>query len=245
MQVSDLVTSFKNAPGLTLNDLQLSLEESDLHRKCLVYTVLDIIVTHGGGLFEKYRGLLSSQLPTSQYKRELHADSIHPLPTMDIEEQTVKGNIEICANIFKELGFDTSNLEFQKVVRLLAGDQHTVARIRAIARNRMGHESGYESFEWLTQVIGLFHLKMAQTQAVLETHLGRTNSSRNPTCLAFQNTLIHRKPIPSPVPFHLARDLIRVSLYARVLDCLLLVSGAPDLPTLAQQLLNKSRIFSG
>ncbi|KAF8602550.1 hypothetical protein BDV93DRAFT_443842 [Ceratobasidium sp. AG-I] len=236
MQVSDLITSFKNAPGLTLGDLQLLPEEASLHQRCLIHTLLDIIVTHGGSLFEKYQGLLSSQLPVSQYKRELHIDAIHPLPTMDIEEGTVKGNIEICANIFKELGFDTSNLEFQKMVWLLAGDQQTIARLRAIAKNRMGHEAGYESFEWLTQVIGLFHLKMAQTKGVLETHLGRTNSSRNPTCLAFQNTLIHRKPIPSPAPFYLARDLIRVSLYARVLDCLLLVSGAPDLSTLAQQL---------
>lgn len=172
MQVSDLVACFKNAPGLTLDDLQLSPTEADLHQRCLAYTILNIIITHGGGLFEKYRGLLPSRLPISQYKRELHTDSIHPLPTMDIGESLVKGNIEICANIFKELGFDTADLEFQKVVRLLAGDQHTIARLCAIARNRIGHESGYESFEWLTQVIGLFHLKMAQTQGVLDTHIG-------------------------------------------------------------------------
>ncbi|KAG9079921.1 hypothetical protein FRC06_007311 [Ceratobasidium sp. 370] len=204
MQVSDLTERFDKAPPLTLEDLQLSPEEAGLHRKCVVYTILDIIVNHGGIEFEKYRPLLARQLLTLTHKREIHQDHIYPFPTMHIDESTVKGNIEICSALFKELGFDTSKPEFQKLVHLLAGDQLTIARLRAIAKNRMGHESGYESFEWLAQIIGLFHLKMAQTQGVLETHMGDSNSSRNPTSLAFQQTLLHRKPLPTPVPFRTA-----------------------------------------
>jgi hypothetical protein len=236
MQVSDLTARFDKAQPLALEDLQLSPEEAQLHRQCVVYTILDIIVNHGGDEFTKYRSLLEVHMPRSLHKRELHKDDIHPLPTMHIDESTVKGNIEICSTLFKELGFDTSKPEFQKLVRLLAGDQLTIARLRAIARNRMGHESGYESFEWMTQIIGLFHLKMAQTQGILETHFGDSNSSRNPTSLAFQQTLLHQKPLPTPVPFRTARDLIRVSSYARVLYCLLLVSEATDLPALAARL---------
>ncbi|KAG8733025.1 hypothetical protein FRC10_000469 [Ceratobasidium sp. 414] len=155
---------------------------------------------------------------------------------MHIDESTVKGNIEICNTIFKEAGFDTSNADFQRYVRLIAGDQLTVSRLRTIAKNRMGHESRYESFEWLVAVTGLFHLKMAQAQGILETHLGASNSSRNPVSLSYHQTLLFRKPLPSPTPFQTTRDLIRISLYSRVLDCLLLVSGAPDLASLAGEL---------
>ncbi|KAG8709847.1 hypothetical protein FRC11_005160 [Ceratobasidium sp. 423] len=155
---------------------------------------------------------------------------------MELDEATIKGNIEICQTVFKELGFDISTPEFAQFVRLLAGDQLTVSWLHAIAKNRMGHESGYESFEWLVPVIGLFHLKMAQTQGILDIHLGSSNSSRNPTSLAFQNTILQQKPIPTPTPFHTARDLIQVSLYARVLHCLQLVSGKNELPALAHQL---------
>ncbi|KAG8752859.1 hypothetical protein FRC11_007946 [Ceratobasidium sp. 423] len=236
MKVSDLNAKFDSAPGITLDDIQLTREESELHLKCMEYTILDIIVTHGGPEFQRYRSLLDEILPSSALKREIHLDRIYPTPTMELDEATIKGNIEICRTIFKELGFDTSTPEFAKFVRLLAGDQLTVSRLRAIAKNRMGHESGYESFEWLVPVIGLFHLKMAQTQGILDIHLGSSNSSRNPTSLAFQNTILQQKPIPTPTPFHTARDLIQVSLYARILHCLQLVSETNDLSVLTHQL---------
>ncbi|KAG9093040.1 hypothetical protein FS749_015194 [Ceratobasidium sp. UAMH 11750] len=236
MLVSDLMARFDRAPPLTLTDIQLSPDEAKLHRECIISTILRTIIHHAGPEFTKYLPLLNNNTPASSYKRELHHDRLHPLPTMHIDESTVKGNIEICTTIFKELGFDTSNPEFQQFVRLIAGDQLTIARLRAIAKNRLGHESGYESFQWLVPVLGLFHVKMAQAQGILETHLGASNSSRNPVSLSYHQTLLFQKPLPTPTPFHTARDLIRVSLYGRILDCLLLVSGASDLATLTQQL---------
>ncbi|KAG9123668.1 hypothetical protein FRC07_014320 [Ceratobasidium sp. 392] len=201
-----------------------------------VIWVAQSIVTKGGPEFARYRSLLDQIAPASPRKRELHRDQLRPLPTMHINESTVKGNIEICNAIFKEAGFDTSNTEFQRFVRLIAGDQLTVSRLRAIARNRMGHESGYESFDWLVAITGLFHLKMAQAHGILETHLGDSNSSRNPVSLSYHQTLLFQKPLPSPTPFQTIRDLIRVSLHGRILDCLLLVSGASDLAKLATEL---------
>ncbi|QRW16331.1 hypothetical protein RhiXN_04332 [Rhizoctonia solani] len=236
MKVLDLNAKFINARGLTLDDIQLTHKESSLHLKCIEYTILDIIVTYGGHEFQRYRLLLDEILPLSEIKREVHHDRIYPMPTMELDEATIKGNIEICQTLFKELGLDTSTLEFAQFVRILAGDQLTVSRLRTIAKNRIGHESSYESFEWLVPIIGLFHLKMAQTQGILETHLGHSNSSRNPTSLAFQNTILHQKPIPTPTPFHTARDLIQVSLYARILHCFQLVSGNTSLSALANQL---------
>ncbi|KAG8779792.1 hypothetical protein FRC12_023837 [Ceratobasidium sp. 428] len=236
MLVSDLMARFDKAPALGLKDILHSRDEAKLHRECMIFTILDIIVAKGGPEFAKYRALLDQIAPASSRKRELHHDRLHPLPTMHINESTIKGNIEICTTIFKEVGFDTSSLEFQRFVRLIAGDQLTVSRLRAIAKNRMGHESGYESFDWLVAITGLFHLKMAQAQGILETHLGDSNSSRNPVSLLYHQTLLFQKPLPSPAPFQTIRDLIRVSLHGRILDCLLLVSDTPELASLATKL---------
>ncbi|KDN46746.1 hypothetical protein RSAG8_04126, partial [Rhizoctonia solani AG-8 WAC10335] len=211
MKVSDLNVQFENAPGLTLDDLQHTPQEAKLHFDSMIYTILDIIDTYGGPEFQKYQPLLDKIVPISQHKWELHQDRIYPFPTMELDEATIKGNIEICKEIFKELGFDTTAPEFLDFVHLIAGDQLTISRLRSIAKNRIGHESGYESFEWLTPIIGLFHLKMAQTQGMLDVHLGKSNSSRNPTSLLFQNTLLQQKPIPTPTPFRTARDLIQLS----------------------------------
>lgn len=236
MLVSDLKRRFLDAPPLTLEDIHLTEDEFKFHHKCITHDILDIIITHGGSEFQKYRTHLEETLPSTPLKREVHRDDIHPLPTMDINEATVKGNIEICETMFKELGYKINDPEFHQVVRLVAGDQLTIARLRAIANHRAGHESGYESFDWMVPVIGLFHLKMAQAQGILDTHMGASNSSRNPTSLAFQNTVLHQKPIPTPTPFRTARDLIRISLISRILHCLLLVSGASDMSELARQL---------
>ncbi|KAI0086095.1 hypothetical protein BDY19DRAFT_379635 [Irpex rosettiformis] len=59
------------------------------------------------------------------------------------------------------------------------------------------------------------------------THWGLPGAgARDPGSLCFQNTIIDRKPIvlTSPPPYRTCRDLIFVSLYARILHCLELVS---------------------
>lgn len=80
---------------------------------------------------------------------------------------------------------------------------------------------------------GLFHVKIANTLAVFETHIGEANAGiRSLGGLAFHKTLLGRLPIvltslPSFRPCH---ELVMVSLHARVvLSCLLLVSGKSTL----------------
>ncbi|KJA14115.1 hypothetical protein HYPSUDRAFT_122284, partial [Hypholoma sublateritium FD-334 SS-4] len=79
---------------------------------------------------------------------------------------------------------------------------------------------------------GLFHAKMADMQGTLLSHWGKPNTgARNPGSLWFHNTCLDRLPITttSLPPFRVCRDLVFISLYARVLHCLLLVSGCKSL----------------
>ncbi|KAF9568626.1 hypothetical protein CPC08DRAFT_624950 [Agrocybe pediades] len=79
---------------------------------------------------------------------------------------------------------------------------------------------------------GLFHAKMADMLGLLNTHWGKPNTgTRNPGSLWFHNTRLGRLPITlsSPPSFRVSRDLVFVSLYARVLHCLLLVSNTTSL----------------
>lgn len=79
---------------------------------------------------------------------------------------------------------------------------------------------------------GLFHVKIADMHGMFTIHWGKANTgTRNPGCLAFHNTVLYRQPITptSLPPFRTCRDLIFVSLYARILHCLLLVSGKTSL----------------
>src|ERR1700692_4674426 len=79
---------------------------------------------------------------------------------------------------------------------------------------------------------GRFHGKMTDIHGLLETHFGKPHAgNRSPGGLAYHNKCLDRLPIVlSSLPaFSTARDLVLVSLYARVLHCLLLVSGKTSL----------------
>jgi hypothetical protein len=115
-----------------------------------------------------------------------------------------------------------------KYVRILAGDQLSIACLRTLSSLHAGHEDRYSSFRWGIWMPGLFHAKIADMHRFFVTHWGKANAgTQNPGCLAFHNTLLHHLPI-SPTslpPFCTCRDLVFVSFYAQVLHCLLLVSG--------------------
>lgn len=151
---------------------------------------------------------------------------------MEIDESSITGNAEVIDTILKELELEISSPEFLERVRLFAGDQLSIARIRSIIKHRAGHEGGYASYDWIVPIPGLFHLKMAATQGVLETFFGQPNTgARNPGSLWYHNTVLDRKPISlsSLPPFRTTRDLIFHSLYARVLHCFLTVIGGTNL----------------
>ncbi|KAF8173450.1 hypothetical protein BJ912DRAFT_1024853 [Pholiota molesta] len=225
-----------NASLLKLEDLQLTENESQLMHDALVHTVLSVIVRYGGDGFNIWKDELEKDLPRSEDTIEVHKSSLHPLKSMEIDENTITGNIQIIEEINAQLKLDSGTPDFQKYVKIIAGDQLTIARQRAITGIRVGHEIGLQMWKHFVLVTGLFHAKIADTHGTLLTHFG-VSSHRSPGSLAFHNTCLTRLPIvlTSLPSFRVCRDLIYVSLYARILHCLLLVSGKDSLETYIQQ----------
>ncbi|KAI0054708.1 hypothetical protein BV25DRAFT_1903821 [Artomyces pyxidatus] len=232
LKTSHLDVSFDNAAPLSIEDIKLSKSEGDTLRQSLIHTVLRVIVRYGGPKFQSFRKELQECAPSTSKKIELHKTAVYPLPAMNINEASTRGNAEVVEAIFKELKKDMSDPLFGETIKLLAGDQLSIARLRAIAANRAGNEGGASALRWALFIPGLFHYKLAATHGIMQTHLGLVNHDlSNPASLAAHNTLLKRKPIliTSLPPFRTCRDLIFVSLYARVLHCLLLVSETASL----------------
>jgi len=85
---------------------------------------------------------------------------------------------------------------------------------------------------WGTWIPGLFHAKIADALGTLLTHFRKPDTgARNPNSSWYENTRLDRLPITvtSLPPFHKCCDLLFISLYARILHCLLLVSGCNSL----------------
>lgn len=236
MKLDDFEKSFDEAGPLELTDIIHTPAEAKLFERSLIHCILRIIVTHGGEkLQKKFENTLKESTPTTKDQIKTHTTSLHPLPTMKIDESTIVGNAEVDEAIVEELQLRT-HPTWMEYVRIIAGDQLSIARLRALASIRAGHEGGYRGFGWGVWMPGLFHAKMADMHGFFVTHWGKANAgTRNPGCLAFHNTLLRHLPISltSLPTFRTCRDLVFVSLYSRVLHCLLRVSGHTSLDAYA------------
>jgi hypothetical protein len=238
MNIKDFNASFDKAPPLSIEDILLSAPEMALMDKCLQHCILRIIVDHGGDKFQKFREALDNGLPVTPDKIELHKTPLHPLTAWNIDQSTIIGNEEVVDAIHDELRVKGLS-HWNWVVKFFAGDQLTIARLRSLLNIRAGHEGGYSGFGWGVWMPGLFHGKIADMHGFFVTHWGVPHrGTRNPGSLSFHNTHLHRAPIvlSSLPPFRTCCDLVFVSLYARVLHCLLLITGASTLDQCADSI---------
>ncbi|THU88386.1 hypothetical protein K435DRAFT_679968, partial [Dendrothele bispora CBS 962.96] len=137
--------------------------------------------------------------------------------------------------VVEELHLKESPL-WMKIVQIIGIDQLSLARLRSLLQLRAGKEGGYSGFGWCAWFPGLFHTKMAEMTGFFLTHWGTSDSgTKNPGSLSFHNNLLRRLPISltSLPTFRVCRDLTYVSLYARILHCLLIVSDKDSLDAYA------------
>ncbi|EGN93325.1 hypothetical protein SERLA73DRAFT_126817 [Serpula lacrymans var. lacrymans S7.3] len=232
MKLADLEQTFHSARPLSFKDIVLTSAENKHFRHCLTHCVLRIIVNHSSGHFDHFHKMLEDSQPTTNCKIEVHKTTLHPLSAMDIDESTIVGNSEVVEAIMDEIGVQANNPIHSEKLKIFAGDQLSITCLQTLANICAGHEGGFAGFGWGVWMPGLFHAKMADMHDLLVTHWGKPNSgTRNPGSLWFHNTHLHHHPIvlTSLPPFHTCRDLAFVSLYARVLHCLLLVSSKTTL----------------
>lgn len=226
LDLKQFQSSYLNAPQLKLEDILHTPQEQKVFKNNLIFTILRIIVNHGGPGFKKFREDLDKHQPETAEKIPVHTTDLHPLPSWNIDESSIVGNAEVDQAIVNELRLDGVPGAADRV-RFLGGDQLSLARLRALEFIRAGQEEGYEGFFWGAWIPGLFHAKIADTHGTLLNHFGKPESAaQSPWSLGFQNSRLDRLPITltSLPTFRTSRDLIFVSLYARVLHCLCLAS---------------------
>ncbi|THH13425.1 hypothetical protein EUX98_g9728, partial [Antrodiella citrinella] len=220
MKTSDLIDSMQSASPLQFEDFLLTEDETQALKTRLKHTVLRIIVTFGGEAFEKFQEAVMDLTPVTEEKIPLHKTEIFPLAAMNIDESSTAGNAEVVDNILQQLNVDR---EKETLVKILTGDQLSISRLRSLAIIRAGHEPLNHSYLFAGYSPGFFHYQMAITAGTLETHWGDNSSwVHDPGSLHFHNKVLDRKPIvlTSMPPYRTCRDLIFVSLYARVFHCL-------------------------
>lgn len=162
--------------------------------------------------------------PATALKIKKHLSEIIPITAFNIDESTIAGNVNAMEAVHTELREAVNSPSFLARVKPAGGDLLTLLRWRAIENLRAGQEGGYLYWHWGMWIIGLFHAVMTDMTGNFLTYWGKPSApSSNPASLSFHNTCLNRAPITvtSLPPYRTCRDLAYVSLYARVLHCLL------------------------
>ncbi|KAI0072891.1 hypothetical protein K474DRAFT_1700685 [Panus rudis PR-1116 ss-1] len=237
MRTEDLIKSLGGAPDLSVDDILLTQDENKMLDEYLLHTILRIIVLHGGPSFQRFRDTVMKNVPATSEKIPPHKTDVFPLPAMNIDESSTTGNADVLDTIYRELGHHFDSPLFSETVRVVFGDQLSVKAQRAVTGNRIGHDDPLRTHVNTVQAPGFFHYLMAAAAGTLETHFGDPHSgARDPASLCNHNTLLDRKPIvtSSMPPYRVSRDLIFISLYARILHCLELVTNCNSLDEYAK-----------
>ncbi len=227
LRTLDYLQALIDAKHLTVEILDFSPEEGDEFRECLAYAVMRIAAQHSDGHLRKFAKEVRDSAPSTTYKPEPTKTEVYPLPAFPINESSTSGNAEVITAILDELRLDPDSRKFHGRLTFVAGDQLSIARLRSVTAIRAGNEGDGQAITWVVRVPGLFHYGLNATNQVLVTHLGAPNHDlSNPASLSSHNTLLQRKVITatSPPNYRTSKNLVDVSLYARVLHCLLRVS---------------------
>lgn len=248
LQSSVLQEAFEKAPSLMKDDFLHNPTEAVLFRKCLIHGLIRVIVKLSQQeKLEAFSREVENHQPCSDYHITPHCTAIYPLTALDIDEAPITGNVEVDEAVVDDLELRKRVHRFWERIRIIAGDQLSLARLRSIQAIRAGHEGEYEGFRWGVWMPGLFHAKMADMHGFFTTHFGKpTAAVPDPSSLHFHNTRLGRLPIvlTSLPPFHTCRNLVFVSLYAQIFHCLLLVSGKSSMEEYAESVTSWDQLYS-
>ena len=141
LNVNDLQSSFLNALVLSIKDIIHTKDERKAFKSHLIFTILQILVKHGGQGFEHFQDDLDKAQPETADKIKPYKLQLHPLPAWNIDESSITGNADVIEAIGNELQLDKVP-EAVEHVQFLAGDQLSIARLCALELIQAGHETG-------------------------------------------------------------------------------------------------------
>ncbi|KAG6874447.1 hypothetical protein C0992_007674 [Termitomyces sp. T32_za158] len=140
-----------------------------------------------------------------------------PFGVFDVNEGSKKGILEVLKEIQERSML--SEEEWSSKVRIIQGDWLTSSNLRAARRDRFDDVNSMERVEYVAELSALFHFALQMSHAIMRTHYG--HAVRNPSCLAAHKGLLNRTWDVNKPNYAAAKSLIRHSLIARIIHCVM------------------------
>ncbi|TFY60049.1 hypothetical protein EVG20_g7564 [Dentipellis fragilis] len=141
------------------------------------------LVHHGPAFFRQFQSDLG-QPYAAKCQIPVTKTSQVPARAMDINESSTKGNIDVIENLLKQGNIsetgDGETVAIGDHVVLIHGDLATVERILSTLQSRGIEARAWQRLQSMLTIPGLFHLKMACTEAIHRIHIEPKEAQRDP-----------------------------------------------------------------
>ena len=208
---------------MTTTDLRLTPAKQAHMVAAFEYQVREILLQHAPGLRKssgRRKRLMKKareKIPQIQLLGAEKTD-FFPLPALDEEEASVGGTIRVVTKLFTKL-LNMAIGVIETELRLLVGDWLTIRNLRLMRDERSNEFNPFEKMDWVQEASMPFHFQLNAMYMLFRTHLGYPGNNDS-SSLGHHRTLLRCSKLdPKKPEYNLARELVRHSLIARVLDC--------------------------
>ncbi|KZV86744.1 hypothetical protein EXIGLDRAFT_621471 [Exidia glandulosa HHB12029] len=183
------------------------------HVLLFLFSWVPSLSRHKERVYDTFRTTLAKRRIPPGRKTE-----IFPLGTSALNEATTAGTQDVINDIFiDQLGMKPEDVSAQ--LRLVGGDQLTVARIRGLQNYLASCPHGYAALKWIIPLVLVWHMGWADLARVISTHYGR-NAAGDPSTFKHVNVLLKRRVKDEDRPdFYPALKLVSETLKADTLNC--------------------------
>ncbi|KAJ7845589.1 hypothetical protein B0H14DRAFT_3683147, partial [Mycena olivaceomarginata] len=144
-----------------------------------------------------------------------------PFGVFDVNEGSKKGVVKFLQQAQERSTLPQSTWSF--VWRIFVGDWLSSNNLRAARRDRTDDINAMERLEYVQELSAPFHFALQASHMIMRTHYG--HAVEDPASLAAHKGLLNRKWDVNKPNYAAAKSLIRHSLIARILHCVMVING--------------------
>ncbi|KAJ7739617.1 hypothetical protein B0H14DRAFT_2407680 [Mycena olivaceomarginata] len=202
-------------------DILPTPEDNEIVGRSFVFLIAEMIIsfTPGNSHWKDRKDIaaaVADMIPKDRPLPPTKTDA-RPFGVFDVNEGSKKGVVQ-----FLERAQERSTLSrtgWSSVWRIFVGDWLSSNNLRAARRDRTDDIDAMERLEYVQELSAPFHFALQASHMLMRTHYG--HAVEDPASLAAHKGLLNRKWDVNKPNYAAAKSLIRHSLIARILHCVI------------------------
>lgn len=210
-----------NRKNATIADILPTKEDDDHMTAEFIALVAETLVLYcpGHETWKEHHQMLEEvqkMFPENRPQPTVKTDA-RPFGVFDVDEGSKKGVVKVLKAVQERSTL--SETVWSAITRIFQGDWLTANNLRAARRDRTDDVNTMERLDYVAELSAPWHFALQATHMIMRTHYG--HAVKDASSLAAHKGLLNRKWDVNKPNYAAAKSLIRHSLIARILHCLM------------------------